>query len=74
MQSKLWLWRNFVDGKPEYLAFDNPYPCYVNGDPMTIGEPCGYAFFKSSENGRPGISDDEVVSRMVGSLKPKRAI
>ena len=34
----LWLWKNFVDGRPEYWAFDNPYPC-VNGggDPLTLG-------------------------------------
>lgn len=46
MQKKLWLWRNFVDGRPEYWAFDNPYPCHENGDPMTFGEPCGYALVK----------------------------
>ena len=47
---KLWLWKNFVDGRPEYWAFDNPYPCHgSHGDPMTLGEPCGYAIFKESE-------------------------
>ena len=45
---KVWLWKNFVDGRPEYWAFDNPYPCYPNGDPMVIGEPCGYAIVKDS--------------------------
>ncbi len=46
---KLWLWRNFVDGRPEYWAFDNPYPCQVGGgDPMVLGEPRGYAIFKES--------------------------
>ena len=39
---KLWLWKNFVDGKPEYLAFDNPFPVHMDcGDPQTLGEPCG---------------------------------
>lgn len=66
--AKLWLWRNFVNGRPEYLAFDNPYPCHPNGDPMTLGEPCGYALFQASENGRPQISDDDVVRQIVASL------
>jgi len=52
---RLWLWRNFVDGKPEYWAFDNPYPCEPCGDPMTLGEPCGWAILKQSENGRPDV-------------------
>lgn len=48
--TKVWLWKNFVDGRPEYWAFDNPYPCYTpNGDPMTLGEPCGYAIIKESK-------------------------
>jgi len=44
---KLWLWRN---NEKEYWAFDNPYPCDVNGDPMILGEPCGHALFKKSHN------------------------
>lgn len=55
---RLWLWHNFVGGKPEYWAFDNPFPCYANGDPMTLGEPCGWALFKRSENGRPDVPND----------------
>ena len=52
---KLWLWKNFVDGKQEYWAFDNLYPVHMDGgDPQTLGEPCGYALFKPSRNGRPG--------------------
>lgn len=46
--SKLWLWKNFVDGKPEYWAFDNLYPIHPNGDPMVLGDPVGYAIFKES--------------------------
>lgn len=57
---KLWLWRNFVDGRPEYWAFDNPFPCYDNGDPMTLGEPCGWALVKQSTNGRPDVPTEEV--------------
>lgn len=57
---RLWLWKNFVDGKPEYWAFDNPFPCYPNGDPMTLGEPCGWAQFWLSSNGRPDVPADEV--------------
>lgn len=59
---RLWLWKNFVDGKPEYLAFDNPYPCHPNGDPMTLGEPCGYAEFKPSRQGRHDVSDEDVIA------------
>lgn len=58
---KLWLWKNFVDGRPEYLAFDNPYPCHPNGDPITLGEPCGYAIVKESVRGRNDVSDAQVV-------------
>ena len=47
--TRLWLWKNFVNGLPEYWAFDNPYPCHPNGDPMVLGEPCGYAIVKESE-------------------------
>lgn len=59
--TKLWLWKNFVDGRPEYWAFDNPYPVYPNGDPMTLGEPCGYALVMKSETGRFDVSEDEVL-------------
>lgn len=59
---KLWLWKNFVDGRPEYWAFDNPYPVYPGGDPMTLGEPCGYAIFKESEVGRTDRSEEQVIS------------
>lgn len=63
MTIKLWLWRNFVDGKPEYWAFDNAFPINLdNGDPQTLGEPCGYAVFKESRNGRPEVSEAEVLS------------
>jgi len=62
MSKKLWLWKNFVDGKPEYWAFDNPFPIYMdNDDPQTLGEPCGYAIFKESRNGRPNVEDIEVL-------------
>ncbi len=50
---KLWLWRNFVDGVREYWAFDNAYPCRLDsGDPLVLGEPCGYAVFIESAKGR----------------------
>lgn len=65
-EKKLWLWMNFVDGRPEYWAFDNPYPCHFapRGDPMTLGSPVGYAIFKESENGRPEVSDAEVIAEI----------
>jgi hypothetical protein len=60
---KLWLWKNFVEGRPEYWAFDNPFPCVsVGGDPLTLGEPCGWALLKFSVNGRPDRSEQEVIN------------
>jgi len=62
---RLWLWKNFVEGRPEYWAFDNPFPCMsVGGDPMTFGEPCGWALLKSSINGRPDRSEQEVINQV----------
>jgi hypothetical protein len=62
---KLWLWKNFVDGKPEYWAFDNPFPVFLDSyDPQTLGEPCGYAIFKESRNGRPDVADAEVLRQI----------
>jgi hypothetical protein len=62
---KLWLWKNFVDGKPEYWAFDNAFPVHLEcDDPQTLGEPCGYAIFKPSREGRTDISDGEVLLRI----------
>ena len=52
-ETKLWLWKNFIDGRQEYWAFDNLYPININDDdPQTLGDPCGYALFKPSRNGR----------------------
>lgn len=62
MSAKLWLWKNFVDGRPEYWAFDNPYPCHPNGDQITLGEPCGYAVLKDSTPGRTDVSEAEVIA------------
>ena len=60
---RLWLWKNFVDGRPEYWAFDNPYPCKPGGgDPITLGEPCGYAIFKESSQGRFDVPEDQVIA------------
>lgn len=66
VKPKLWLWKNFVDGRPEYWAFDNPYPIHLtDGDPQTLGEPCGYAVFKPSRNGRPDVLEDKVISAIL---------
>ncbi len=62
---KLWLWKNFVDGKPEYWAFDNPFPTKDGGDPMVLGEPCGYAIFKESVQGRHDVPEDRVIKDIV---------
>lgn len=63
--TRLWLWRNWVDGRPEYLAFDNPYPLFMDiDDPQTLGEPCGYAIVKPSRRGRPDVSDEDAAKRI----------
>lgn len=68
---KLWLWKNFVDGKPEYWAFDNPYPCQPGGgDPLTLGEPCGYAIVKESTQGRFDVSEAEVIAAIKRASAP----
>jgi hypothetical protein len=70
----LWLWKNFVNGRPEYLAFDNPFPCNPNGDPLTLGQPCGYAVFKPSFNGRPEVSNEEVLRQVVATIHWNRRV
>jgi hypothetical protein len=68
---KLWLWKNFVDGRPEYWAFDNPYPTNLeDGDPQTLGQPCGYAIFKPSRDGSSGRTEEQVLREMA-SVKSK---
>ena len=74
-EPKLWLWKNFVDGRPEYWAFDNPYPCHPNCDPITLGEPCGYAIFKPSTLSRSHLDwTDEQVLRAVAAAQSKRRL
>ena len=71
---KLWLWKNFVDGRPEYWAFDNPYPIHMDcGDPQTVGEPVGYALVKQSRNGRPDVSEEQVLSSIKRTAPPDLA-
>ena len=73
--AKLWLWKNFVDGRSEYWAFDNPFPVHMDGgDPQNLGEPCCYALFKPSRNGRPGVSDEEALRRAMGAHTPAPAV
>jgi hypothetical protein len=66
MTEKLWLWKN---GPHEFWAFDNPYPCHPNGDPITLGEPVGYALVMESTNGRPDVAEDEVLAQMKRARK-----
>lgn len=63
--TKLWLWKNFVDDRPEYWAFDNPFPVHLDcGDPQTLGEPCGYAIVKPSRVGRTDVTEEQVLRRI----------
>ena len=43
--SPLWLWKN----GNHFLAFAHEFPCFADGDPMTLGEPFGKAVFRKSE-------------------------
>lgn len=71
---RLWLWKNFVDGKPEYWAFDNAYPTYAGGDPMTLGSPCGYALVRPSTPGKPDIQDSDVLAEIARSTPSPAAV
>lgn len=66
---KLWLWRNFVDGDPQYWAFESPFPTYENGDPITLGSPAGYAIVKPCVDGRDGRTDESVVEEIKRALE-----
>lgn len=61
---KLWLWRNFVDGDPQYWAFESPFPTFENGDPITLGSPAGYAIVKPCADGRNGRTDESVIEEI----------
>jgi hypothetical protein len=69
MGERLWLWQNFVDGKPEYWAFDNGCPCDENGDQLTLGNPVGWAIVKSSKCGC-AFSDAELERQCAFSRVP----
>lgn len=65
---KIWLWKN----GDHFWAFDNPYPCHHNGDPITFGEPFGYAYFRPSINGRPEkkeVGIGELLGRIVATCR-----
>lgn len=55
---KLWLWKN----GDHFLAFEHEYPCYPDGDPMTLGQPVGYAILTLSisreEADAPSVDGD----------------
>jgi hypothetical protein len=68
MSKRFWLFRNYVDGVPQFLAFDNPYPCHPDGDPMTLGAPYGVAFFVDSDTGREW-SDQQVMNEIRAAQK-----
>lgn len=43
-EQRLWLWRN----GDHFLAYEHLYPVDENGDPLTLGEPIGYALLRPS--------------------------
>jgi hypothetical protein len=53
---KLWLWR---DGKDRFVAFRSLFPTMPDGgDPATIGQPSGYAYYH-----RMTLTEAQAVSR-----------
>ena len=72
---KLWLWQNFVNGRPEFWAFDNAYPCQPGpGDPITLGEPAGYALVMDSVCGRAYCEDDVIADIVATNDESERAL
>jgi len=70
---KLWIWKNSTPEHPhEWWAFDNPFPCRANGDPMTFGEPWGYALLKNSTNKHPEVSESEVLEKIEIAASKRR--
>ena len=43
------------------------------GDPQTLGEPVGYALVKQSRNGRPDVSEEQVLSSIKRTAPPDLA-
>lgn len=66
---RIWLWRDFIDGLPRYVAYCNPFPCHESGDPLVIGQPCGWAYLMPSIDGRPGYSVDQVQAEITSALR-----
>jgi hypothetical protein len=66
---KLWLWKN----GDHYLAYTNEYPCESQGgDPLTLGEPVGYAILKESfsrDTQPPADKDAELIKAMEDGYK-----
>lgn len=64
---KLWLWRN---GPGRFLAFDNLFPTVPDGgDPATLGQPAGYAFFHPMT-----LAEAQAVSRAASKQDAANAI
>lgn len=64
----LWLWRN---GEGQFFAYDNEYPTLDGGDPLTLGEPIGFAILMDS-TGRDGTTptrtaSERLIDEMLGA-------
>lgn len=66
---RIWLWRN---GTGEYVAYRSAWPVMVGGgDPLTLGEPTGWAYLMPCDDGSAGRSNEEAEAgclRAIASL------
>lgn len=61
----VWLWKN----GDRYLAYDHLYPVYPDGgDPLTLGEPIGYAVVEECRGAR--LDDERTWLQIHGLAQP----
>ena len=68
---RIWLWKNSLGGKPEFVAYDSPWPIGVDhGDPLTLGEPAGWAYLKPCRDGSDGRTVEMAEAGCVRASRP----
>ena len=70
-EERIWLWKNSEEGKPEYVAYDNPWPIGTDhDDPLTLGEPAGWAYLKPSRDGSAGRTEEMAEAGCLRASRP----
>lgn len=70
-EERIWLWKNSEEGKPEYVAYDNPWPIGTDhDDPLTLGEPAGWAYLKPSRDGSAGRTEEMAEAGCLQATRP----